>query len=83
MEMVVFSLSDSGGVVQLEGTVGRQLRKSFLTSGGMSVPEIVASGVEEWCYETSIFISFLDYWQVTLTWSPYGDASLIQSFTYW
>ena len=29
------------------------------------------------CYETSIFISFLDYWQVTLTWSPYGDASLI------
>ena len=35
------------------------------------------------CYETSIFISFLDYWQVTLTWSPYGDASLIRSFTYW
>ena len=32
------------------------------------------------CYETSIFISFLDYWQVTLTWSPYGDASLIRSF---
>ena len=31
------------------------------------------------CYETSIFISFLDYWQVTLTWSPYGDASLIRS----
>ena len=35
------------------------------------------------CYETSIFISFLDYWQVTLIWSPYGDASLIRSFTYW
>ena len=35
------------------------------------------------CYETSIFISFLNYWQVTLTWSPYGDASLIRSFTYW
>ena len=35
------------------------------------------------CYKTSIFISFLDYWQVTLTWSPYGDASLIHSFTYW
>ena len=34
------------------------------------------------CYETSIFISFLDYWQVTLTWSPYGDDSLIRSFTY-
>ena len=31
------------------------------------------------CYETSIFISFLDYWQVTLTWSPYGDDSLIHS----
>ena len=31
------------------------------------------------CYETSIFISFLDYWQVTLTWSPNGDASLIRS----
>ena len=35
------------------------------------------------CYETSIFISFLYYWQVTLIWSPYGDASLIRSFTYW
>ena len=35
------------------------------------------------CYETSIFISFLDYWQVTLTGSPYGDDSLIRSFTYW
>ena len=34
---------------------------------------------EHACYETSIFISFLDYWQVTLTWSPYGDASLIRS----
>ena len=22
---------------------------------------------------------FLDYWQVTLRWSPYGDASLIHS----
>ena len=31
------------------------------------------------CYETSIFISFLDYWQVTLIWSPYGDDSLIRS----
>ena len=35
------------------------------------------------CYETSIFISFLDYWQVTLIWSPYGDDSFIRSFTYW
>ena len=31
------------------------------------------------CYETSIFISFLDYWQVTRIWSPYGNASLIRS----
>ena len=26
-----------------------------------------------------LFISFLDYWQVTLIWSPYGDDSLIHS----
>ena len=26
-----------------------------------------------------LFISFLDFWQVTLIWSPYGDASLIRS----
>ena len=26
-----------------------------------------------------LFISFLDYWQVTLIWSPYGDDSLIRS----
>ena len=25
------------------------------------------------------FIFFLDYWQVTTIWSPYGDASLIRS----
>ena len=31
------------------------------------------------CYKTSIFISFLDYWQVTLIWSPHGDDSLIRS----
>ena len=48
METAVSSPSDSGGVVQLEGTVGRQLRKSSLTSGGKSVPEIVVSGGEEW-----------------------------------
>ena len=48
VETAVFSLSDSGGVVQLEGTVGRQLRKSSLTSGGKSAPEIVVSGGEEW-----------------------------------
>ena len=35
-----------------------------------------------YCYKTSISISFLDYWQVTLIWSPYGDVSLIRSFTY-
>ena len=48
VEMAVPSLSDSGGVVQLEGTVGRQLRKSSLTSGGKSAPEIVVSNGEEW-----------------------------------
>ena len=26
-----------------------------------------------------LFVSFLDYWQVTLIWSPHGDASLIRS----
>ena len=26
-----------------------------------------------------LFISFLDYWQVTPIWSPYGDDSLIHS----
>ena len=48
METAVFSLSDSGGVVQLEGTVGRQSRKSCLTSGGMLAGEITASSGEEW-----------------------------------
>ena len=24
-----------------------------------------------------LFISFLDYWQVTLIWSPYGDVHLL------
>ena len=48
MEMAVLSPSDPGGVVQLEGTVGHQLKKSSRTSGGMSAPEIVASGAEEW-----------------------------------
>ena len=48
VETAVPSPSDSGGVVQLEGTVGRQSRKSCLTSGGMSTGEIVASGGEEW-----------------------------------
>ena len=48
VETAVSSPSDSGGVVQLEGTVGRQLRKSSLTSSGKSAPEIVASGGEEW-----------------------------------
>ena len=48
VETAVFSPLDSGGVVQLEGTVGHQLRKSSLTSSGKSAPEIVASGGEEW-----------------------------------
>ena len=48
IETAVFSPLDSGGVVQLEGTVGRQSRKSCLTSGGMSTGEITVSGVEEW-----------------------------------
>ena len=47
METAVSSPSDSGGVVQLEGTVGRQLRKSCRTSGGRSTPEIAVSGGEE------------------------------------
>ena len=47
-EMAVPSPSDSGGVVQLEGTVGRQSRKSCLTSGGMSAGEITVRGVAEW-----------------------------------
>ena len=48
MEMVVSSPLDSGGVVQLEGTVGCQLRKSCRTSGGRSTPEIAMSSGEEW-----------------------------------
>ena len=48
VETAVPSPSDSGGVVQLEGTVGRQSRKSCQTSGGMSPGEITVSGVEEW-----------------------------------
>ena len=48
VETAVPSLLDSGGVVQLEGTVGRQSRKSCLTSGGMLAGEIVVRGVEEW-----------------------------------
>ena len=48
VETAVPSPLDSGGVVQLEGTVGRQLRKSCWTSGGMSAGEITASGVGEW-----------------------------------
>ena len=48
MEMAVLSPLDSGGVVELEGTVGRQLRKICLSSGGMSAGEITASGAGEW-----------------------------------
>ena len=48
VETAVSSPSDSGGVVQLEGTVGHQLRKSCWTSGGKSAPKIAASGGEEW-----------------------------------
>ena len=40
---------------------------------------VLVSLVSQFCYETSIFISFLDYWQVTLIWSPNGDDSLIHS----
>ena len=47
VEMAVFSPLDSGGVVQLEGTAGRQLRKSSRTSSGKSAPEIVVRGAEE------------------------------------
>ena len=45
--MAVFSPLDSGGVVQLEGTVGRQSRKSCRTSGGMLIGEITAIGEGE------------------------------------
>ena len=48
VETAVLSPSDSGGVVQLEGTVGCQSRKSCRTSGGMSAGEITASDAEEW-----------------------------------
>ena len=48
VETAVFSPSDSGGVVQLEGTVGRQSRKHLRSSGGMSAGEIIASSGEEW-----------------------------------
>ena len=48
-----------------------------------ATPSAVMVSLQGICYETSIFISFLDYWQVTLIWSPDGDASLIRSFTYW
>ena len=47
METVVPSPSDSGGVVQLVATVGCQSRKSCLTSGSRSTPEIATSGGEE------------------------------------
>ena len=33
-ELGALALSDPGGVTQLEGTVGRQLRKASTTSGG-------------------------------------------------
>ena len=46
METTVSSPLDSGGVVQLEGTVGHQSRKSCRTSGGRSTPEIAVSGGE-------------------------------------
>ena len=48
LETAVLSLLDSGGVVQPEGTVGHQLRKSCRTSGGRSTPEIAVSSGEEW-----------------------------------
>ena len=62
VETAVSSPSDSGGVVQLEGTVGRQLRKSSWTSGGKSVPEIVASGGEEWSLsDMGVVLSFASW----------------------
>ena len=48
METVVSSPLDSGSVVQLEGTVGRQSRKSCWTSGSRLTPEIATSSGEEW-----------------------------------
>ena len=51
--------SDSGGVVQLEATVGRWLRKSSLTSGGKLAPEILASGGEEYSLSDMGVLLFL------------------------
>ena len=48
VETAVSSPLDSGGVVQLEGTVGCQSRKSCQTSGGRSTPKIAVSDGEEW-----------------------------------
>ena len=45
VEMAVSSPSDSGGVVQLEGTVGRQLRKSSLTSCYVTVGTFARRGL--------------------------------------
>ena len=59
--------------------VGAQKTLTVQQLGEVGVTSRLNGGL---CYETSIFISFLDYWQVTLIWSPYGDDSLIRSFTY-
>ena len=67
-EMVVSSPSDSGGVVQLEGTVGHQSRKSCWTSGGRSTPEIAVSGGEEYS------LSDMGSWGLFLS------ASLVPAF---
>ena len=76
-------LSQATGVVRT-GLTGVEASIPF---GGLNVillgdfhqfPPVVSATRELYnCYETSIFISFLDYWQVTLIWSPYGDDSLI------
>ena len=51
-----------------------------------SKPFSPATDIVDKCWAVTrpvLFIFFLNYWQVTLIWSPYGDASLIRSFTYW
>ena len=62
----------------------RSLTLKLLVLGGQIVDVVSGmSHVDNSVTRPVLFISFLDYWQVTLIWSPYGDASLIRSFTYW
>ena len=48
-------------------------------SGVSSSSGVPSMGPQQLVTRPVLFIFFLDYWQVTLIWSPYGDASLICS----